>query len=294
MKLATSAGAGGTAQQGKSKGKPAPGALTAEGLVALLSGDSRAQTALAGLVMAKLLQANFAAHLVGASTQLASASRARGPGMRLAGTVSTLSGAITGPTPGSAVCVAMVFLHGASTAVACYVPPHIVPDLATGQDVWVEPVNGSITDLMVVAVRGAEATPIASQALTNAATAQTTANTALTHRLWLQGPQAVSIANIASGGHTTIAFAGNYGVPSGALGVLLNCYFDSTGSGVSALWYPGTTSTGASNWNLGYTTTGSLYCAGQGWVPLSSGEATVVANGGALNGIFCYVVGYTM
>ncbi len=307
MKLATSVGAGGTAQHGKSKGRPAAGALTAEALIALLSTDARAQQALAGLVMQQLLQGNFAAQVVRASAQLASASRARGPGTRLAGTVSTLAGAITGPTPGSAPCVAMVFLQGAATAVACYVPPHIVSDLATGQDVWVEPVNGSISDLMIVAVRGETATPVAAQALTNAATAQTaannaqsTANTALADATSHSGKMTMLAApyqfangvSITTGGTSYTMTGGSTGVPTDARAVLINGYLTGAATEDALLWYPNAGGTGQFVWTFGYTQVVSQYTAGQGWVGVdASGDLKVVASNGACT-LTAWIVGY--
>ena len=123
--------------------------MNAAALVEALCADPQALAALAqALVRAGL------ADEVHASIDAALAQHRRTEaGRLLAGVVSTQVGAIiaaSGGTPAKA----MVFLGGSATAVACVIPPHLTASITTGVQVWVEPVNGSMADLLVVAARG--------------------------------------------------------------------------------------------------------------------------------------------
>jgi len=99
-----------------------------------------------------LVRAGLAAE-VHASIDAALIQHARSEaGRRLAGVVSTQTGAIiaaSGGTPAKA----MVFLGGGATAVACVLPPHLSASVVAGTQVWVEPVNGSMADLLIVSAR---------------------------------------------------------------------------------------------------------------------------------------------
>lgn len=133
-------------------------------LVQAVLADPAALAALANAIGQHLLDAGLASQVVQIAQSVSAARGEHAPGHLLAGTVSTLAGALQAPS-GSTGALAMVYINGASTATACAVPPHVWPDIATGQDVWVQQVNGTSGDYIVVAVRGFTGTPKASAAL---------------------------------------------------------------------------------------------------------------------------------
>lgn len=184
-------------------------------------------------------------------------------GRLLAGVVSTQSGWLIAASGGAPTKV-MVFLGGSTQAVACVVPPHLVADVTAGAQVWVEPVNGSHADLLVVALRAFTATPAARIVFFP-----------VTPIIW--NSNALTTGSIQS-----VATAGNYGVPQNATGVLLFAYLwtgaPSTigfGPGVSGSQY---------HWWLGTA-------QGQGWVPLDSAGVFHVNPGGGGN-LTLYLAGY--
>lgn len=129
-------------------------ALGAAALVEALCADPQ--------TLARLAQALVAAGLadeVHASIQAAVTQHARQEAGRLiAGVVATGSGWLI-PATASTPTKAMVFLGGSALAVACVVATPILPDLTAGAQVWVEPVNGSAADLLIVALRAFTGTP---------------------------------------------------------------------------------------------------------------------------------------
>lgn len=120
----------------------------AAALVEALCSDPQALALLAQA----LVRAGLAAEVHASIDRALAQHRRTEAGRLLAGVVSTASGAIiaaSGGTPAKA----MVFLGGSATAVACVLPPHLTASVIAGTQVWVEPVNGSMADLMVVAAR---------------------------------------------------------------------------------------------------------------------------------------------
>ena len=87
--------------------------------------------------------------LIQATERIVAQQQRSGPGRLLAGTVAAIQARVVGVSP----CIAMVKIGGALTATPAYVPSHLLADIATTQEVWVEPVNGRSDDLMVVAIR---------------------------------------------------------------------------------------------------------------------------------------------
>jgi hypothetical protein len=131
-----------------SPGSPSSTALSAATLVGLLCSDPQALAVLAQALVRAGLAAEVHASIDAALTQHARTEAGR----RLAGVVSTATGAIiaaSGGTPAKA----MVFLGGGATAVACVLPPHLSASVIAGTQVWVEPVNGSMADLLIVSAR---------------------------------------------------------------------------------------------------------------------------------------------
>lgn len=126
----------------------ASASLSAATLVDLLCNDPQALAVLAQA----LVRAGLAAE-VHASIDAALAQHARSEsGRLLAGVVSTNSGALIAAS-GGVPAKAMVFLGGGVTAVACVLPPHLTASVVAGTQVWVEPVNGSMADLLIVSAR---------------------------------------------------------------------------------------------------------------------------------------------
>lgn len=130
------------------------GASAAAALVEALCHDPQ--------TLARLAQALVAAGLadeVHASIQSAVTQHARQEAGRLvAGVVATGTGWLI-PATAFTPAKAMVFLGGSALAVACVVATSILPDLTPGAQVWVEPVNGSAADLLIVALRAFVGTP---------------------------------------------------------------------------------------------------------------------------------------
>lgn len=114
--------------------------------------------------LADALGAQLAPTLAQTAARVARGHQTGQAGQRLAATVITGSGAIQGASGGKPA-VALVTLGGAATPVPAVVPAHVLPDLAAGAEVWVEPVNGNAHDLLVTAIRAYTGTPVASQAL---------------------------------------------------------------------------------------------------------------------------------
>jgi hypothetical protein len=128
------------------------GTVTGNAVLAALMNDPNAMSQLMQALAGSLLSSGFTAEIIEAIESIVNTSSATTPGHLVAGTVSTLTGALQ--LNGSSVPdVAMVFLNGAATAVPCYIPTHIRSQIATGQEVWVMPVNGSYADLMVFSIR---------------------------------------------------------------------------------------------------------------------------------------------
>lgn len=122
--------------------------LSAAALVSALCADPQALAALAQALVRAGLAAEVHASIDAALAQ----HRRTEAGRLLAGVVSTNTGAIIAAN-GSVPAKAMVFLGGSSVAVACVLPPHLTASVVAGTEVWVEPVNGSMADLLVVAAR---------------------------------------------------------------------------------------------------------------------------------------------
>lgn len=195
MKLTSS----GTAPGGKRPNQ------SAEALVARICADPTALRLLAQVLGRQLLNGGFAAQLVDAADQIAASHRSRGPGRRVAGTVATGTGAIVGPSAGQP-CIAMVALNGSAFLTSCYVPPHVAPDLAAGQEVWVEPINGT-TDYMVVAVRNFQSTPAATSAQSTANAAMPAAGGAFTGPITLPSPALLAAGTQLSGPYSYYGYA---------------------------------------------------------------------------------------
>lgn len=137
---------------GRQTGNRATTGLTGQAILSALHGDASALAALSADVASVLFSGGFAAEIIAAIEAVVGSSQTAGPGRKIAGTISTGTGALE-LNGSSQAYIAMVFLNGAATAVACYVPTHIRSQIATGQEVWVEPMNGSMNDLMIVALR---------------------------------------------------------------------------------------------------------------------------------------------
>lgn len=151
--------------------------VCAADIVAALSRDPVGAKALAQLVEHQLVTDGQFAQAVMQAVEAAHAKgRVSAPGRLLAGTVSSATGAIQ-PAGGGAPATAYVLLGQAATPVTCVVPSHILPDLTPGAEVWVEPVNGSQRDLLIVAIRAFTGTPLASTAVQRAGDTMTGALT---------------------------------------------------------------------------------------------------------------------
>lgn len=256
--------------------------------------------ALAAAVARVLLRdGRLAEQLVRAAERVAASGQRHAPGQLLPGTVSTLAGALIAGPPMRA----MVYLGGATHAVACYVAPHVQTDLAAGQDVWVEPVNGSRADLWIVGIRAFNGTPLAQQALTAANNAQSAANAAQStantaesvHNVyWLSGTQQIASGAWAAAQSATIQVTGNYGVPSGATAVHLYGVLQAAAAGSYFNAAPGATAVVASTWwACGNVQVANQYDNAMGWCPLdSSGRLTLYCGGGGTLGL--YITGYSL
>lgn len=124
------------------------GGVSAASLVMLLTSDPEALSVLARALVTAGLADEVHASIDAALTQ----HRRSEAGRLLAGVVSTNAGALIAAS-GSVPAKAMVFLGGSTVAVACVLPPHLSASVTTGTQVWVEPVNGSMADLLIVAAR---------------------------------------------------------------------------------------------------------------------------------------------
>ena len=129
----------------------APGASSSISAAALVNALCADPQALAQLAQA-LVRAGLADEVHASIDAALAQHRRTEAGRLLAGVVSTNSGAIIAAS-GSVPAKAMVYLGGSSVAVACVLPPHLTASVVAGTQVWVEPVNGSMADLLVVAAR---------------------------------------------------------------------------------------------------------------------------------------------
>lgn len=124
--------------------------MSAAQILSVLESDPAAFSQLVQDIASALFSSGFSAEIIDAIEAIT------GTGIKagtlLAGTVSTLAGALQ-LNGSSQPVIAMVFLNGAATASACYVPTHIRASLATGQDVFVEPINGNLNDLQIFSIR---------------------------------------------------------------------------------------------------------------------------------------------
>lgn len=124
--------------------------MTAAEIVSVLERDPAALSQLTNDVSSALFSSGFSAEIITAIESVIQLTPQAG--IVLAGTVSTLAGALQLNGSGQPV-IAMVFLNGSATASACYVPTHIRPTLASGQDVYVGPINGDMSNLQIFSIR---------------------------------------------------------------------------------------------------------------------------------------------
>lgn len=268
-------------------GKPAN--VTAASLVNALTSDPQALAQLAqALVSAGLAEA------VHTSIDAAVAQHARQEsGRLLAGTVSTVTGWLI-PATGSTPAKAMVFLGGSAHASACVVATPILPDLTVGAQVWVEPVNGSMADLLIVALRAFTGTPAvtsqASEIATNTSAIAgkvSKSGDTISGGLTVGGVLAVSAPPVLSAGNQETGVAGfscpgtgghdvaivknfktvltnapssintsNLATPTNAVGLNVNLL---TRYGFNMFWQA--SATGDTGWDIQYTTVGNCLLA---------------------------------
>ncbi len=126
--------------------------LTGAAIVNALNNDPTALASLANEIAGNLLSGGFAATIIAAIEAVIGSTQNTAAGRLLAGTVSTHAGALQ-LNGASQPTIAMVFVNGAATAAACYVPTHLRATLATGQDVFVLPINGNMDDLQIFSIR---------------------------------------------------------------------------------------------------------------------------------------------
>ncbi len=122
---------------------------------------SQADTQFAELVRqvsSALLTAGWMAEVVAAIEQVVESKLAAGPGNLIPGVVSNLAGGVQ-PANGSAPTLVMVFLNGSTLASPVYVPPHLVGDVAAGEEVWVRAANGNMHDLILDSIRAFNTAP---------------------------------------------------------------------------------------------------------------------------------------
>ncbi len=124
--------------------------MSASEIVSVLENDPHALSQFVQDVASALFSSGFAAEIIAAIEAVTGSGIQAG--LLLAGTVSTLAGALQ-LNGSSQPVIAMVFLNGAATASACYVPTHIRANLATGQDVYCEPINGDMSNLQIHSIR---------------------------------------------------------------------------------------------------------------------------------------------
>ncbi len=134
----------------KAKSGGSTSSLTASEIISRLENDPQAFSQLVQDIASALFSSGFSAEIIDAIEAITGSGLR--PGTLLAGTVSTLAGALQLNGSNLPV-IAMVFLNGSATASACYVPTHIRANLATGQDVFVEPINGNMNDLQIFSIR---------------------------------------------------------------------------------------------------------------------------------------------
>lgn len=134
-------------------GKSTAGDLTAENLLAALQRNPAVMAQLAAALGGHLFGAGGVSQdVVDAIERVVTTKQNAGPGRLLAGKVSTLPGAIQAGDATHAT-IAMIFLSGAATAMPAFVPSHLEAIIAAGAQVWVQPINGAMDDLMVVSTR---------------------------------------------------------------------------------------------------------------------------------------------
>ncbi len=144
-------------QQAKRKGSGAKEnagsrAMSGGAILSALQNDSTALAALTQEIGGNLLTSGFAIEIISAISAAINSGQAGGAGRLLAGAISSAAGALL-LNGSSQAYEAMVYLNGSATAVACYVPTHLRATIASGQSVWVQPINGNMSDLVIVLLR---------------------------------------------------------------------------------------------------------------------------------------------
>lgn len=109
-------------------------------------------------VASALLTGGFAAQIISAVEAVVGTQMSSAPGKLMAGVVSNSAGALQTPTGGEPY-QAMVFLNGSAQAVPAVVPTHLIPDISTGAQVWVQAINGRADDLMIHSIRAFTSSP---------------------------------------------------------------------------------------------------------------------------------------
>lgn len=120
-------------------------------LVGAITSDPRALAQLGDALIGHL-SVRYSPSIVDAIEQIVTKATAKTAGRVIPGKISTSSGALQLNGSSQAI-AAMVFLNGAATAISCYVPTHLRSAIATGQEVWCMPINGNMSDVMILSLR---------------------------------------------------------------------------------------------------------------------------------------------
>lgn len=102
-------------------------------------------------VLGMLLTPKFLRQLIDAMEAISATQARNAPGRLLAGKVGPNSTCLI--TGANGVSEALCYLNGGTTLVSCYVPSQLRSTIAINQDIWILPINGNLSDLVIAYIR---------------------------------------------------------------------------------------------------------------------------------------------